>query len=125
MQRTSEEIAPLVALYAPQLPAAMATNAAGDEVHTTEPATFAASICRKPCLHVRKIPVRLVSTICFHVSIGISWISPPTSIPALAKMPQGAPNCACTDANACTTDPSSVTSHATPTAPAAPASSAA
>src|SRR6516164_10192872 len=91
MQRTREEIAPLVALYAPLAPAARATNPVGEDAHTMEPGTPAWRIFLIACLHAKKVPVRLVSMTRRHVAAGSSCTRPPKSMPALVNRPLGAP----------------------------------
>src|SRR5215469_1748396 len=120
MQRTSADIPPFVALYAPVPPAASATNPVGEDAHTMEPRTSACRIFRIACLHARNVPFRLVSRTSRHVATGSSCTSPPRSIPALVNKPQGAPNLSQTTSKAFSTCCSEATSHKRLTADLAP-----
>src|SRR6516164_8517444 len=91
MQRTREEIAPLVALYAPLAPAARATNPVGEDAHTMEPGTPAWRIFLIACLHAKKAPVRLVSMTPRTVAAGSSSTKPTESMAAISNRPLGAP----------------------------------
>src|SRR4030095_6857881 len=111
MQRTSADIPPFVALYAPVPPAASATNPVGEEAHTMEPGASACRLFRSAALQTRNVPLRLVCKTLRHVVAGSSCKRPPISMPALVNKPYGAPILLQTTSKALSTCSSEPTSH--------------